>query len=225
MPKIFIILGIVALIFFAGSAAARTTSINLSAGPVAEGQRELDHATAEQIQSGTESQAASDAQTLADQKLLDEKTRQERIDKIIAQQKAWATIAATFKVFGSIALAMVLILGSMNAMAYFGISNYRVAIKPVVNQVGAQQWATLPFFPFMLIHTSDDAPGYSTMFIPGKDPRLTQPQDMHLLALARMLDQPGAQNRAHLVPLFGQLSQMLEGIPRRQLTDRTSDDD
>lgn len=224
MAKIFILLGIVAVIFFAGSAAARTTSINLSAGPIAEGQQAIDLANSEQIQAGTESQSAADAQALEDQKLLDEKTRQDRINNLIAWQKAWATIAATCKVFGSIAVAIALLLGVMNLMSYFGVSTYRVAIKPVVNQVGAQQWATLPFFPFMLIHTTDDAPGYSTQFIPGKDPKLTEPSNMHLLALARMLDQPGADSRSHLIPMFAELSRMLDGIPHRdRLVDRNEE--
>ncbi len=221
MGKILIILGVVAAIFFAGSLAARTTQIHLSAGPEAEGQRLLDEANAKLINAQTDAERAQAAFELEEAGRQAEGLRQAKIDGANARQKAfmWA---------GSFCIFWVLVFGAINLMSSWGIVNYRVLITPVNKDLGDGIKMTIPFpaFPFIAIQSWADAPTATSLFQPGKAPQLTSSDQVAVLALARMLraSEDGEQRLGNMHILVQKLGLMLDGVPQRFLSDRSRDD-
>lgn len=221
MGKLLIVLGVVAAIFFAGSLAARTTQIHLSAGPEAEGQRLLDEANAKLTNAQTEAERAQAAFELEEAKRQADDLREAKIKGANMRQKAymWA---------GSFCIFWVLVFGAINLMSSWGILNYRVLITPVNKSLGDGINVTIPFpaFPFIAIQSWADAPTATALFQPGKAPQLTAHEHVTVLALARMLraDENSDQKLGNMRIMVEKLGLMLNGVPQRFLSDRSRDD-
>ncbi len=212
--RIVLILVVVAGIFFAGALTAHAVNINLSAGPVAEGQKTLDQANAGSIQTQSAINQATADQALANQKLIDDATRQATINRIVG-------IEIVMRWAGGFALGIALIFGAILFVAFFGAMNYRLTIKPVPSRSGVQVGWTLPMLPFMFVHTSDDAPGATTLFLPGQKPTITASENLPLLALSRALlgegDLGRTNNMQNIAHAAQALALVLDSVPQRRL--------
>ncbi|MFZ5535000.1 MAG: hypothetical protein ACOY3M_02490 [Patescibacteria group bacterium] len=208
MGKYIALLGVIALIFFAGSAAARTAKVDLSAGPNAEGNRAVLEAQAEYQNAQTDAE-----RQMAEFKLNEAKEQAEgKRQAAIARANMWQK-ALMFG--GSFFLVWTLLFGAINIMAAFGIWNYRVLTKANPVRNGQHVMWNMPVFPFMLIHTDDYAPSYTGMIMPGKRAEINAHPQIAVFSLARMLgaDTKGQERLGTLVMITKQLGHLLNGDP------------
>ena len=208
--KVLIVLGIIGLIFFSGASSAHNASINLSAGPEAEGQRLIDQATAAQMNAQT-----ADAQALAAQQLEEAKAQAEALREAkIARANAWQK---ALKIGGSFFILFVLIVGGINLMATFRVWNRRVLLKPIVttNGKGTDLWIPFPQLPFFAIQTWQSAPATLAWITPMSVPQLVESEHVEMLALAQLLtaDADSEQKVGNLNIIVKSLGYLLEGHP------------
>ncbi len=208
MAKYIVLFGIIAVIFFAGSAAANTVRVDLSAGPNAEGNKAVLEAQAEYQNAQTDAERAMAEFKLNEAKEQAEKKRQADINRANAWQKS-LMIAGSFFIF------WMLVFGAINLMSAFGIWNFRVLTKANPVRDGQQVMWTIPIFPFMLVHTDDNAPSYTGMIMPGKRAQINAHPQIAVFSLARMLgaDTRGQERIGNLITITKQLGHLLNGDP------------
>lgn len=208
MAKYLALIGLIALIFFAGSMAANKVKVDLSAGPNAEGNRAVLVAQAKYQDAKTDAEKQQAAFDLQEAQNQAEGKRQAAIARANAWQKS-LMIAGSFFIF------WVLIFGAINLMSSFGIWNYRVLTRANPVRNGQHVLVTIPVFPFMLVHLDDYAPTYTGMIMPGKKAEINAHPQIAVFSLARMLgaDTEGQERMGNLITITKQLSAMLNGDP------------
>ena len=213
MEKIVIILIIVGVVMLAGSNMAQSVAIDLSAGPHAEGEAQVLTAQSEGIQAQNQADQAAAEQALKDKAQVDESTRASRVFK-------WKALQWVLGIVGGFSLAFVLIMVAVNASAFMGLINFRMAVMPVGVQRGDDIMWVLPFMPNIGFLTHQGAPGVVTKLTAHDHPRLSESYDSVGLAMANALREKarsasyGQQGDGGFANALHTLSDVLNGRPR-----------
>ncbi len=200
---------IIGVAFVAGSRFFGGLSVNLSAGPEADGLKAKSFAEADAIRQKANLQTADADQKRNDQIALDDSTRQSRA-------RGWSWVSLGFGIGGGVMLALGMILGTLLVLMRFNIGNMRFMISPVIQSNGPLFAIASPLMPEYLVVAHAGSPGVFGVLQRGKAPIVIAPATPVAVAasLARALENSARANASWLpfdTAALVKFSQALQG--------------